>query len=102
MGLLCNYTWLRIVRVMNYFMRDLFLGGRLNYNLLFDLDMLLLFLMYCFDYLILLCDGLGLIILYLFDDLLLLLLNNFIFLSILLFYLLLRLLCCLLRCIFGL
>ena len=58
MGLLCNYTWLRIVRVMNYFMRDLFLGGRLNCDLLFDLDMLLLLLMYFFYYLILLYNGL--------------------------------------------
>jgi len=102
MGLLCNYTWRRIVRVMNYFMRDLFLGGRLNYDLLFNLYMLLLLLMYFFDYLILLGDGFGLINLYLLDYLLLLLLNSFIFLSILLFYLLLWLLCCLLGCIFGL
>lgn len=98
MRLLCNYTWLRIVRVMNY----LFLGGRLNYDLFFNLDLLFLLLIYVCDYLILLYKGLGLIILYLFDNLLLILLNSFIFLSILLFYLLLRLLCCLIGFIFGL
>lgn len=99
MGLLCDYTWLRIVRVVNYFMRYLFLLYMLNYFLFFILNLLLVLLMDFFYYRSLLSVNLWSFMLYLSDYLRL---NSFLLLSILLFYLLLWLLSCFLRRIISL